>query len=77
MQMGHGQAPVVDDPLLSFRLADGVQDLDFKNMLQRSQSETERLHKFVEFAAEYIPRLELCGQNEAARAYERFRAQAS
>lgn len=58
LQLGHSSTPSVDDPLLSFRLADAVEDLDFKNMLQRSRSETERLRQFLEFVEGYIPRLE-------------------
>jgi Lon protease-like protein len=43
-------------PLLSFELAQAVEDLDFQNMLQRSRSEAERLRMFVEFAEGYIAR---------------------
>ena len=48
--------PDPDHPLLSFVLAQGVEDLDFQNMLQRSRSETERLRMFVKFAGGYIER---------------------
>jgi ATP-dependent Lon protease len=50
--------PDLNDPLLSFRLADAIDDLDFKNVLQRSRSESERLRQLVEFVHDYIPRLE-------------------
>lgn len=43
-------------PMLSFQLAQTVQDLDFQNMLQRSRSEAERLRMFAEFAEGYISR---------------------
>jgi Lon protease-like protein len=46
------------DPLLSFQLAQTLDDLDFQSALLRSRSEIERLRKFVEFAQEYIPRRE-------------------
>ncbi|MGD1072652.1 MAG: LON peptidase substrate-binding domain-containing protein [Bryobacteraceae bacterium] len=48
--------PDPDNPQLSFQLAQGVDDLDFQSLLLRSQSETERLGKFLEFAREYVPR---------------------
>jgi Lon protease-like protein len=43
-------------PMLSFQLAQAVDDLDFQNMIQRSRSEAERLRMFVEFADVYIAR---------------------
>lgn len=45
-----------DDPLLSFHLASDVDDLDFRNLLQRSRSEAERLRAFVEFSSAYVER---------------------
>lgn len=48
--------PDPDHPLLSFELAQAVEDLDFQNMLQRSRSEAERLRMFVKFAEGYIER---------------------
>jgi ATP-dependent Lon protease len=48
----------LNDPLLSFRLAEAVDDLDFKHSLQRTRSELERLKRLVAFAHEYVPRLE-------------------
>ncbi len=45
-----------DHPFLSFLLAAEVDDLDFRNMLQRSRSEAERLRSFIEFAGEYVER---------------------
>jgi Lon protease-like protein len=43
-------------PLLSFELAQVVEDLDFQNMLQRSRSEAERLRMFTDFADAHIER---------------------
>ena len=51
----HG-AMDLNHPVLSFQLAQAVEDLDFQNMLQRSRSEAERLRMFVEFADVYIAR---------------------
>jgi Lon protease-like protein len=48
--------PDPENPLLSFQLAQAVEDLDFQNMVLRGRSEAERLRQFIEFAQEYIPR---------------------
>jgi ATP-dependent Lon protease len=48
--------PDPDHPLLSFRLAENLDDLDFRNMLQRIRSETERLKAFAGFTDEYVAR---------------------
>ena len=48
--------PDPENPFLSFELAQGVEDLDFQNMLQRSRSESERLRMFADFAGKYIER---------------------
>jgi Lon protease-like protein len=48
--------PDGEHPLLSFQLAGAVDDVDFRNVLLRSQSEAERLRKFVEFAEGYVSR---------------------
>ena len=48
--------PDPQHPMLSFQLAQNVDDLDFQNMLLRSRSESARLQQFIEFAQEYIPR---------------------
>ena len=54
---GEAEAPPdPDHPLLSFRLAESVDDLDFRNMLQRSRSESERLRVFAGFTEEYAER---------------------
>lgn len=39
---------------LSFRLAEGIDDLDFRSMLLQSQSEPQRLRLFTEFVTSYI-----------------------
>jgi Lon protease-like protein len=49
-------APDDASPLLSFELADSIDDLDFRNMIQRSRSETERLRIFTDFTGAYIER---------------------
>jgi ATP-dependent Lon protease len=46
--------PDLDHPYLSFQLAEAVDDLDFRNVLQRSRSETERLRAFAGFTDEYV-----------------------
>jgi hypothetical protein len=48
--------PDPQHPLLSFQIAQAVDDLDFKSLLLRTRSESERLRQFVEFSREYIPR---------------------
>jgi Lon protease-like protein len=51
-----GAEPDMNHPLLSFQLAQAVEDLDFQNTMQRSRSEAERLRMFAEFAEGYIQR---------------------
>ncbi|MGA2130834.1 MAG: LON peptidase substrate-binding domain-containing protein [Bryobacteraceae bacterium] len=48
--------PNLDDPQLSFQLAQGLQDLDFLNTLLRTRSETQRLRELAEFLSQYVPR---------------------
>jgi ATP-dependent Lon protease len=48
--------PDLDHPFLSFQLAEAVDDLDFRNVLQRSRSESERLRAFAGFTDEYVAR---------------------
>jgi hypothetical protein len=50
------RTPDPENPFLSFELAQGVDDLDFQNMVQRSRSESERLRMFADFAGKYIER---------------------
>ena len=49
------ETPNPEHPLLSFQLAQAVEDLGFKAALQRIRSESERLRRFVEFMESYIP----------------------
>ncbi len=49
-------APDLQDPQLSFQLAQAVPDLDFLNALLRQRSESTRLQQLNQFLAEYIPR---------------------
>ena len=53
---GAAVPPDLDHPFLSFQLAEAVDDLDFRNTLQRSRSETERLRVFAGFTDEYVAR---------------------
>lgn len=48
--------PNLEDPQLSFQLAQGLQDLDFLNTLLRTRSEKQRLRELNEFLSGYIPR---------------------
>ena len=48
------EPPDPDHPLLSFRLAENIDDLDFRNTIQRSRSEAERLRAFAGFTEEYV-----------------------
>jgi Lon protease-like protein len=50
--------PDPEHPLLSFQLARTVRDLDFQNTILRSRSEADRLRQFVEFANEYVPKVQ-------------------
>lgn len=49
--------PELDDPQLSFQLAQAVQDMDFQSLLLRDRSEASRLRQFTEFLKSYIPRM--------------------
>jgi Lon protease-like protein len=48
--------PNEDNPLLSFQLAEDVDDLDFRNLVQRTRSESERLRTFIDFSSGYVER---------------------
>jgi Lon protease-like protein len=50
------EPPNPDHPFLSFHLAESIDDLDFRNTLQRSRSEAERLRAFANFTEEYVAR---------------------
>ncbi len=58
--------PDPDDPLLSFQLAQAVEDLDFQSVLQRSRSEAERLRRFADFIKHYIPRRQYAAKMKRA-----------
>jgi Lon protease-like protein len=47
--------PDLEDPQLSFQLAQAVPDLDFLNALLRQRSEAGRLKALAAFLAQYIP----------------------
>jgi len=48
--------PNLEDPQLSFQLAQAVPDLDFLNALLRQRSESGRLKALSSFLTDYIPR---------------------
>jgi len=48
--------PDMEDPQLSFQLAQAVPDLDFLNVLLRQRSETERLKELNHFLSGYLPK---------------------
>ena len=48
--------PDLEDPQLSFQLAQGIQDVDFLSTLLRTRSESQRLRESNEFLSQYIPR---------------------
>jgi len=50
------QEPDLDDPQLSFQLAQSVPDLDFLSALLRQRSETTRLKTLSAFLADYVPK---------------------
>jgi ATP-dependent Lon protease len=49
--------PEVDDPQLSFQIAQLVPDLDFRQTLLATRSESDRIRRLVEFFPNYIARL--------------------
>jgi len=46
----------LDDPQLSFQLAQSLPDLDFLHAMQRDRSETGRLKQLNQYLEQYIPR---------------------
>jgi hypothetical protein len=58
--------PDPDHPFLSFQLAEAVDDLDFRNMLQRSRSESERLRVFAGFTEEHVARKQYAARMKRA-----------
>jgi Lon protease-like protein len=58
--------PDPEHPFLSFQLAEAVDDLDFRNMLQRSRSESERLRVFAGFTEEYVERKQYAARMKRA-----------
>jgi Lon protease-like protein len=49
--------PELDDPQLSFQLAQAIQDTDFQCLLLRDRSETSRLRQLADFLKSYVPRM--------------------
>jgi Lon protease-like protein len=59
LEIGEARAystPDLEDPQLSFQLAQSIQDLDFLSLLLRNRSEMGRLKELNEFLSEYIPK---------------------
>jgi Lon protease-like protein len=58
LEMGGGREREanLDDPQLSFQLAQTLPDLDFLNALLRHRSETVRLKQLNQYLEQYIPR---------------------
>jgi len=48
------EPPDPNHPFLSFQLAESIDDLDFRNTIQRIRSEAERLRAFAGFTDEYV-----------------------
>jgi hypothetical protein len=53
---GYGD-PEMDDPQLSFQLAQGISDTDFQSLLLRNRSEASRLRELTSFLKSYVPRI--------------------
>jgi len=53
---GYGD-PELDDPQLSFQIAQSIQDVDFQSRLLRDRSEANRLRQLAEFLKSYVPRI--------------------
>jgi Lon protease-like protein len=51
--------PAPGDPQLSFLLAQGVEDLEFRLKMLNTRSEPERLRTLIEFCRTYIPKQRL------------------
>jgi len=57
--LSEGQArgePDLNDPQLSFQLAQGLPDLNFLNGLLRQRSESDRLKQLTRYLIDYIPK---------------------
>jgi Lon protease-like protein len=54
----HDAEPDPAHPMLSFQLAQIVDDLDFQNVILRSRSETERLQHLIDVTGPYLARRE-------------------
>jgi Lon protease-like protein len=57
-EVAEGEYPELDRESrdLSFRMAESIDDLDFRSILLQSKSETQRLRLFTDFVESYIPR---------------------
>jgi Lon protease-like protein len=63
-EVGEGEPAALDRGSrdLSFRMAESIDDLDFRSVLLQSKSETQRLKLFTDFVASYIPRQQYVAQ---------------
>ena len=50
-------APSLNDPQLSFQLAQSVEDVDFLSVLLRNRSEAQRLKQITDYLARLAPRM--------------------
>ena len=50
-------APSLNDPQLSFQLAQSVEDVDFLSVLLRNRSEAQRLKQVTDYLARLAPRM--------------------
>ncbi len=48
--------PKLDDPQLSFQLGHMVQDLEFRQLLLQSRSESARLRQLADYLIDYVPK---------------------
>jgi len=48
------EEPDSNDPLLSFQLAQRLDDLEFRQLLLMSRSEADRLRRIIQFAPDYV-----------------------
>jgi hypothetical protein len=58
-ELGDGGPSSTEQPArhdLSFHLAEGIDDLDFRSLMLQTRSEPERLRLFTKFVGDYIPR---------------------
>ena len=55
-EVGPSGRELLDDPQLSFRLAGGIDDVEFRQQMLMSRSEADRLRRLIEFVPRYLVR---------------------